>query len=196
MTSGAVLAGGASRRMGTDKAFVEVDGVPMGQRVARALEDGGCDPVSFVGGDAVLLARLGRPVHPDRYPGEGPLGGVLSALATLAPAGVEADDAAAVVVAACDLPLLDGPTVARLLDAAGKSLDADAVVARSSRREPALALWRARARPAVEAQWAAGVRALHVALAGLRVVEVPVEEGPLRNVNTIADLSATTRRST
>ena len=47
--------------MGTDKAFVEVDGVAMAERVATALVAGGCEPVVLVGGDHVLLARLGRP---------------------------------------------------------------------------------------------------------------------------------------
>ncbi|MET0580139.1 MAG: NTP transferase domain-containing protein, partial [Ilumatobacteraceae bacterium] len=80
MTAGAVLTGGSSRRMGTDKAFVEVDGVPMAERVAAALSGGGCSPVSYVGGDVALLARFGRTVHADRFPGAGPLGGVLTAL--------------------------------------------------------------------------------------------------------------------
>ena len=51
MTAGAVLCGGASRRMGTDKAFVEVGGQPMAERVAAALEEAGCAPVVFVGGE-------------------------------------------------------------------------------------------------------------------------------------------------
>ena len=50
-----------SRRMGTDKAFVEVGGVAMAARVAAALDAAGCDPVVLVGGDGAALAPLGRP---------------------------------------------------------------------------------------------------------------------------------------
>ena len=41
MTAGAVLCGGQSRRMGTDKAVVEVDGVAMVERVAEDVGVGG-----------------------------------------------------------------------------------------------------------------------------------------------------------
>ncbi|MEJ7719137.1 MAG: NTP transferase domain-containing protein [Ilumatobacteraceae bacterium] len=94
--AGAVLTGGASRRMGSTKALVPERGVPLAERAARALHDGGCDPVFLVGGEVDDLAGLGRPVVADLTPGSGPLGGVLSALA--------AASGAAVLVAACDLP--------------------------------------------------------------------------------------------
>jgi molybdopterin-guanine dinucleotide biosynthesis protein A len=168
--------------MGTDKALMEVAGVAMAERVARALAAGGCEPVAFVGGDAVRLARLGRPVHADRWPGEGPLGGVLTALAV---AG--GDD---VVVAACDLPFLDGASVARLLETAAcdEGRRVDVVVATTERIEPALAWWGGSARGEIACHWDRGVRALHVVIAELRSVEVPVDPAALRNVNVPADL--------
>lgn len=182
MTYGAVLCGGASRRMGTDKALVVVDCVPMAERVARALAAGGCDPVVFVGGDSSRLGALGRATVPDRWPGEGPVGGLLSALHAT-------DDN--VVVAACDLPDLDAATVQRLCDAGDASVDTvDTVVATIDGRAALLSHWRQGARAAVAAEWKAGTRsmaALHSAEA-LSVVALAVDSRALRNVNTPADL--------
>ncbi len=178
VTAGAVLCGGSSRRMGTDKAFVEIGGVAMAERVARALATGGCRPVVFVGGDTALLARFDRPCLPDQHPDEGPAGGVLTALAAT-------DDD--VVVVACDMPLLDAGTVRALIAAAAG--DVDVVVAATDRPQPALAWWSGTARADVERLWAAGARSLHELVAGLRAVEITVEEAAVRNVNTPAELS-------
>jgi molybdopterin-guanine dinucleotide biosynthesis protein A len=166
--------------MGTDKALVEVEGVAMAERVATALDGAGCRPVAFVGGDRTSLARFGRRILADHWPGEGPAGGVLTALQEL-------DDD--VVVAACDLPFLDARSVHAVLGAAGSAgPEVDVVVATTQRREPMLAWWRRAATPVMEELWRAGGRALHEVLAGLTVREVPVDADALRNVNTAADL--------
>ncbi len=179
MVTGAVLAGGASRRMGRTKALVEVDGTPMAGRVAAALADAGCDPVWLVGGDPDELAALGLTVIPDRQPGAGPLGGVVAALAR-----ADGD----VVVVACDLPHLTADVIGRLLDAAGTRPDVDAIVATTTAVEPACVLWRSSALPAVLAAFDGGERAVHRVIAQLRVAEVPVPADALRNMNTPDDL--------
>lgn len=167
--------------MGGDKALLEIDGVAMAERVARAVAAAGCAPVAFVGGDRDRLAALGRPVHADQWPGQGPLGGVITALAA---AG--GDD---VVVAACDLPFLDQRTVEALLAAArGREDGIDVVVARTDRLEPGLAWWNAAASSVIEGHWQRGVRALHEVIAELQAVEVAIDPAALRNVNTPADL--------
>lgn len=66
--------------MGRDKALVEVDGVALARRVADALRAGGCDRVLAIGGDATALAALGLEPVADRWPGEGPLAGLATAL--------------------------------------------------------------------------------------------------------------------
>jgi molybdenum cofactor guanylyltransferase len=177
---GAVLCGGASRRMGTDKALIDIGGVPMAERVARVLESAGCRPVVFVGGDPVRLGELGRRVVADRWPGEGPLGGVLTALAELATAD-------AVVVAACDLAALT-PDVVRAVVGSPDG-GPDVRVADSGRLEPTLALWPATARDPLESAFAAGRRALHEALDAVASTRVAVDPLALRNVNRRADLA-------
>ena len=174
--AGAVVCGGASRRMGRDKALVPVDGVAMAERVARALEAAGCAGVRFIGGDARALAVLGRPVLPDAYPGAGPLGAVITALrATDRP----------VVVAACDLVDLDADTVVAVV---GDGLGDLPRVAHTDRLEPLLAWWPLSVLDALEAQFSAGERALHRALGAVGYVAAPVAASRLRNVNTPADL--------
>lgn len=75
--AGVILAGGASTRMGTDKALVEVGGVAMVERVGAVLEQ-------TVPGAVVVQGRSGTlggyPCRSDDVPGGGPLAGVVTAL--------------------------------------------------------------------------------------------------------------------
>jgi molybdenum cofactor guanylyltransferase len=92
---GAVLAGGASSRMGMDKALIEVGGVPLVLRVHHALVTAGATEVQVIGGDRVRLESIGCSVRDDDWPGQGPAAGVVTALA--------ADGPDLVVVLGCDL---------------------------------------------------------------------------------------------
>lgn len=172
---GAVLCGGASRRMGADKALVAFGGVAMARRVADALAAAGCAPVVAVGGDQVELSRLGLHCVDDEFPGEGPLGGLLTALQAGAPA----------VVVACDLPTLQALTVSALLTALG---DHDASIAFTDRAEPLCAAWSGRAAPKLRALFVSGERAMHRAIEGLDIAWVSVDAAGLRNINTPDDL--------
>ncbi len=96
--SGIVLAGGRSRRLGTDKALVRVGGIRLIDRVLATLRQL-TDDVVVVGGDPATCARPGVPVIPDRWPGMGPLGGIHS--------GLEAVRYGHALVVGCDMPFLD-----------------------------------------------------------------------------------------
>jgi molybdopterin-guanine dinucleotide biosynthesis protein A len=75
--AGFLLAGGRSSRMGQDKALLTLGGEPLAARGIRKLR-AICAEVSIAGGSEELM-RFGR-VIPDRSPGCGPLGGIVSAL--------------------------------------------------------------------------------------------------------------------
>jgi molybdopterin-guanine dinucleotide biosynthesis protein A len=181
--AGAVLAGGASRRMGRDKALLEVRGVAMARLVADALADAGCEPVVAIGGDERALAALGLRVVADRWPGEGPLGAILTALE---------DASVPTLVVACDLPWMNASVLESVIAVAAASPDADVVAATTDRLEPLCALWFPRARPALIRAFEAGERAVHRAMTGVHVAACSVDARALRNVNTPTDLAEDT----
>lgn len=77
--TGLVLAGGTGRRMGADKALIEVQGRPLVAHVADRLATV-CTPVLVAPG-ARPLADLGWRQVEDRVAGQGPLAGILGGLA-------------------------------------------------------------------------------------------------------------------
>ena len=151
--------------MGRDKALLEVDGRPLARRVADALEAAGAARVVAVGGDAERLAALGLEVVPDAHPGDGPLGGILTALA--------ATDEDVVVVLACDLPAVDPTAITAVVDALAGADGADAAAPwHDGRHELLHAAYHRRAQEHLAAAFRAGERAPHRAVQGLTVVSV------------------------
>jgi molybdopterin-guanine dinucleotide biosynthesis protein A len=144
--------------MGTDKALLEVDGVALAVRVADALRAAGANRVVAVGGDGPALTALGLDAVADQHPGEGPLGGILTALAAV--------DDEVVVVLACDLPDPDPAAIRRVVAALGEGDVA------APPGELLHAAYHRRAEGHLAAAFAAGERAPRRAVEGLRVVEV------------------------
>jgi molybdopterin-guanine dinucleotide biosynthesis protein A len=166
--------------MGRDKALLLVGERPMASRAAQVLNGAGAEPVVAIGGDTAALEAAGLRVVPDLHPGDGPLGGLLTAFEALA-----GHDLVAVV--ATDLPDLTSDLVAMLVDALG---DDDAVFAAADRLEPLCGVWTvARCQPALRAAFTAGERAVHRALTVLRHHTVAVPASFLRNLNEPDDLS-------
>ena len=177
--AGAVLTGGRSSRMGRDKATLPIDGVPMAGRVAEALRRAGAEPVLAVGGDEAALEALGLTWVADRHPGEGPLGGILSAFAA-----ARGHDLVAIL--ATDLPDLDASVVQALVGGVGGH---DVAVAGGEQAEPLCGVWRvATCEPVLISAFEQGERAVRRAMAALDRVVVPVPTQHLRNVNHPDDL--------
>lgn len=109
MVSVAILAGGQSKRMGRDKAFLEVGGRPVIERVigqVRTLTDD-----LFIGANAPeKYSHLGLPVVPDIYPDRAALGGLYSVIRVARHPQV--------LVVACDMPFLKVALLQYLVDLA------------------------------------------------------------------------------
>ncbi|MEA2660494.1 MAG: molybdenum cofactor guanylyltransferase [Chloroflexota bacterium] len=111
------MAGGKSRRMGQDKAWIELDGEPLITRVAKVLAEV-ADEVIVVANDP-RYESLGLRVVRDKWPEGGALGGIATGV------GAAAHDT--VLVAACDMPFLSAAVWRILLGHAGEG---DVVVPR------------------------------------------------------------------
>lgn len=179
--TGAVLTGGASTRFGTDKAVFVVEGQALSARVARALREAGAVEVVAIGGDEPALRTLGvfDRIEPDRWPGEGPLGGILTALETAV--------TDAVVVLACDTPSI-GPAAPRALVAALAGFDVALGVV-DGREQPLSAAWSRSARVALQMAFDSGERAPRRAIAALSIVRVGLSESDVADVDRPDDLS-------
>lgn len=165
--------------MGIDKATLVVGGQPLALRAADALRAAGASEVFAVGGDAEILSDLGLEVVPDRYPGQGPLGGLITAIASAT------NDV--VFVTACDLPSLSADTVRGVLGALGTG-DA-AVPVLGTALQFLCGAYHKRTLGRLSAAFETGERSIHRSLGRLAVVEVRgLDPTSLRDADTPEDL--------
>jgi molybdopterin-guanine dinucleotide biosynthesis protein A len=166
MVAAAVLAGGASRRMGRDKATLRIGGVELAA-LALAAAARVADPVVLVAPEGHPARRLPADLVAD--PGQGPLAALAAALGAL--------DAEHVLALAGDHPGLRVELLAHLV---GQASRGEAVACRRGPRlEPLVAVYqRAPALAAAKARLAgpAAGRSLLGLLASLRTVVVEEPE--------------------
>ncbi|MCU0246889.1 MAG: molybdenum cofactor guanylyltransferase, partial [Bryobacter sp.] len=143
---GWILAGGASRRMGRDKALLESNGEPLLLRLARLVET--VAPPCTVVAPSGRYEHLGLPVIPDLHPGCGPLGGIETALSST---GAEWN-----LILACDMPGLSAEYLHSLVQAIPAAEACEALVSRAGgETEPLCAIYHRRLLPQVTAARAA-----------------------------------------
>ncbi|MGW8319119.1 MAG: molybdenum cofactor guanylyltransferase [Candidatus Promineifilaceae bacterium] len=102
----AIMAGGKSTRMGTDKAFVRFHDKPMVQHVLERVEGLG-DETILIANEPEKYRHLGLPIFGDIYVNCGPLGGLHTALFHA--------QFPYVLVVACDMPWLNPQLLAFML---------------------------------------------------------------------------------
>ncbi|MDB5450608.1 MAG: hypothetical protein JWQ52_1736 [Phenylobacterium sp.] len=103
-----ILCGGASLRMGTDKAVLDWNGLPAIDRLAALSERLGLRMVLTAGADHGLPAVF------DATPGEGPCGGILAAAGRLSAAGYSR-----ALILAVDAPTVTVEDIRPLMEAGG-----------------------------------------------------------------------------
>lgn len=137
--TGLILLGGKSSRYGSNKAFVELDGVRLVERVAVVMKS--------IFHRVILLTNtpneysyLQLPMVQDLIKGFGPMGGIYTGLMTMQ------DDAGFFV--ACDMPFLNSKLIRHMVEVRG---DFDAVVPRMDwMLEPLHALYSKKCLPAIQ----------------------------------------------
>jgi molybdopterin-guanine dinucleotide biosynthesis protein A len=132
--SGVIMAGGASRRLGRNKALERIGGKALIERVMDSIGPLASEVLVVVGQpeEAAALHLPGTVrVVSDRYPGRGSLGGIFT--------GVDAAAEVWSLTVACDMPFLNREVLRHLIEERG---NVDAVIPRlEGQPEPLHALY-------------------------------------------------------
>lgn len=186
--SALLLAGGKSRRMGRDKAFLEVNGEPMWRRQLMLLETLAPAELLIAGPSHANWAAARCEILQDAVPDSGPLGGIV--------AGLRRITTRSLLVLAIDLPLMTAEFLAQLLRSCAK--DIGVVPKQADRFEPLAAVYPKAALPLAEN--ALQVREYSVQRFAALCIErqllrermiTPDEERLFLNANTPADFART-----
>ena len=192
--AGVVLAGGASLRMGRDKATMPVPAELLGSKdgseapitmVERVVSVVGqrCQPVFVVAAPGQSLPELPARVVRDDVRGVGPLLATGRGLRAAAEAGAKR-----AFLCAADMPLLTADMI-DLLEARAIELDADVVLPWDGRDHYLAAVYRTELADKVDALVAAGERSMRALVDRVDAQRIVIPESrSLTNVNSDADL--------
>jgi molybdopterin-guanine dinucleotide biosynthesis protein A len=174
-----VLAGGESRRLGRDKAAIRIAGKTLVERAAETLGRV-FDEVVIVSSREPTTAAW--PHVPDRRTGLGPLAGLEAALLCARERGYDG-----AFVLACDMPLVDEPTVRAVIAALGDGSAAAPSARGDTDVEPLCAAYGVDCLPALVRALEQRRLAAHELFAAVRGRTVALPDGLFLNVNTPED---------
>jgi len=174
----AILCGGASRRMGSDKARLpHPSGGTLLERAA-ALAASCCKEVVLLSGERGY-PELGLPALADAEPDCGPLGGLVAAM--------RRSGERAILLLPVDMTGLTAEHLSALIDGFREG-DGPIVARGPERRHPALSIWPASSRFAAESSLSTGRLALHPLLDQLDARELELPSAALVNWNRPGDM--------
>jgi molybdopterin-guanine dinucleotide biosynthesis protein A len=167
---GVVMAGGRNTRFGDIKAFAQVGGMRIIDRVTAVLQ-AVADEVVLSANEPAAYASTGLPARPDVINGIGALGGVHAALAW-----ARERNHAGILAVACDMPF---PSLALLQALRARAPHHDAVLPESGNRrglEPLFGYYSIACLPAIEAAVARDDRRMIGFHADIDLHRLPLEE--------------------
>lgn len=179
--SGIILAGGGSRRMGVNKALLEIGGNPLISNLISQLSAVAntlmisCSQKDV---DSNTYRFLNLPIVTDIYPGLGPLGGLH--------AGLSHSRTEWNAVSACDLPFASKELLMymyNLVEIAGSGVQAIVPVAANGKVQPLFALYHINVLPSLQEALEQQHSRVMEWLNGLNVQYVPESEFPERFIN-------------
>lgn len=181
---GLALAGGKSRRLGRDKAMLSLHGGQSQLEHTLALLETFCSKVAVSGPEEQRSCRekQSQAVFVPDEPGvPGPMSGLI--------AGLRYGGGCPVLAIACDMPLVDGSLVLRLLSQRDPEKRATCYVAQDGRPEPLLAIYESSALKEMIARAEKGMFSLRRYLEESEVEMLSCRKPHLiASVNTLEDL--------
>ncbi len=178
--TGIVLAGGQSRRMGVDKALVELNGKTLMEHSISILQE--LTPAIIISSGNPQVHFFGFPVIEDVYPHIGPVAGLYSALnASLSEHNI---------VLPCDTPHVGVSLYEKLLESEG-SFDAVVAGTPDGLIEPLIGYYHRSVKYILEEQIQQGDYKLQNALQRMNTkVELFADKHRFLNINTRSDLTS------
>lgn len=180
-----ILAGGASRRFGENKALAKLAGKPLLSHVLERVRGQTSGPIAINAPPSIGFEDWGLPIITERdWEGVGPLAGVTTAMEWASEQGFEN-----IVTLAVDLPFAPLDFVDKL-----SAASAPAIAASDDRLHPVNGLWRVDQHGALLAYLESGRRSAHGWAESCGAATVAFEDAtgqadPFWNVNTHEDMA-------
>lgn len=177
--SALILAGGQSRRMGTDKALILLDNQPLIAHIARTLR-ATFHEVLLSTNHPEKYAFLHLPILQDPIPDTGPMAGVI--------AGLRVARYPRLAVIACDILDPDMELLRELLDCCPPAPAAAPIC--NGKIQPLFAVYTGEMLSRIEEDFAAGKRALHHVLRNVNARLLETGDGRIRSFNSPDEFNA------